>query len=218
MIFEKEDYIVKARDLDAEIKQSLINKYKSIKYFIYVEIFVFCIVFIQIIISKNKAINAIMFLGFFVMATVVIILENNWSIKIKDRTIYIKHHSGNHKIKYHDLLYFRKCYRVLKHHKEKVLAVKYLKRNKIITVIMPYADEFESQLEQMCEAFITKEDIEKGLYIGSGYFDIRDEEEDKNIEKKSGVKLNIKVYRSIVLILLIIVLIMLLFELFKIIK
>lgn len=214
MIFEKEDYIVKARDIDIEIRQSLINKYKSVKYFIYIEIFVFIIAFISIIFSKDIAVNAIMFIGFFIMATVVIILENNWSIKIKDRIIYIKNHSGNHKIKYKDLIYLR---RTIRNRSEKVLYVKYLKKNKIIDITLPYADEFEEQLEQICKAFITKDDIENGIKIGSGYFNIREDDENNNIEKKN-IKVNSEAILIFVLLLLIMSCIILMFELLKMIK
>ena len=152
------------------------------------------------------------------MATVVIILENNWSIKIKDKVIYIKNHSGKHKIKYENLISFQRCYRGKQHHTEKVLIVKYLKKNKIIHVILPYADEFELQLEQICEAFITRGDIENGIYIGSEYFDIRDEEQNSCIEKKRSFKIDKNVLLIIILFSNIIVFIMMLIELFKIIK
>lgn len=214
MLFEKEDYIVKARDIDIEIKQSLINKYKGVKYFIYVEIFAFFTALISISFSKDFAVNAIMFIGFFVMTTVVIILENNWSIKIKDRIIYIKNHSGNHKIKYKDLIYLR---RTIRNRSEKVLYVKYLKKNKIITVILPYADEFEEQLDQICKAFITKDDIENGRQVGNEYFYIRDDDENNNIEKKN-IKLNMVTIMIFILLLLIISCIILVFELLKMIK
>ena len=90
MLFEKGDYIVKAKDIDIEIKQSLLDKYKSVKYFIYVEIFVFIVEFLPIIFSKDIARNVIMFMFLFIITTVVIILESNWSIIIKDRIIYKK--------------------------------------------------------------------------------------------------------------------------------
>lgn len=214
MLFEKEDYIVKARDIDIEIKQSLINKYKSVKYFIFIEIVVLFMAFILITFLKDIAIKAIMFIGFFVMATVVIIFENNWSIKIKDRIIYVKNHSGNHKIKYKDLIYLRKT---IRNHSEKALYVKYLKKNKIITVILPYADEFEEPLEQICKAFITKDDIENGIEIGSGYFDIREDDKNNTIEKKN-IKVNSEAIMIFVLLLLIISCIILLLELLKMIK
>ena len=211
MLLEKGDYIVKAKDIDIEIKQSLLDKYKS---FIYVEIFAFIIAFISIIFSKDIAVNAIMFIGFFIMATVVIILENSWSIKINDRIIYIKNHSGNHKIKYKDLIYLR---RTIRNRSEKVLYVKYLKKNKIIDITLPYADEFEEQLDQICEAFITKDDIENEIKIGSGYFDIREDDENNNIEKKN-IKVNSEAIMIFILLLLIISCIILVFELLKMIK
>ena len=214
MLLEKEDYIVKAKNIDIEIKQSLTNKYKSVKYFIYVEIFAFFTALISISFSKDFAVNAIMFIGFFVMITVVIILENNWSIKIKDRIIYIKNHSGNHKIKYKDLINLQ---RTIRNRNEKVLYVKYLKKNKIITVILPYADEFEEQLDQICKAFITKNDIENGIEFSSGYFDIREDDENTYIEKKN-IKLNMVTIMIFILLFLIISYIILMFELLKMIK
>ncbi len=214
MLFEKEDYIVKARDIDIEIKQSLINKYKSVKYFIYVEVFVFFIAFISMFFSKDIAVNAIIFISFFVMVTVVIILENNWSIKIKNRIIYIKNHSGNHKIKYKDLIYLR---RTIRNRSEKVLYVKYLKKNKIITVILPYINEFEEQLDQICKAFITKNDIENRIEFDSAYFDIREDDENNNIEKKN-IKLNIEIIMIFILLLSIVSCIILVLELLKMIK
>ena len=217
MLFEKEDYIVKAKDVDIEIKQSILNKYKSVKYFIFTEIFAFILVLILIIFSKDIAVNAIMYIGFFIMATVVIILESNWSIKIKDRIIYIKNHSGNHKIKYKDLVYFRICYRTIRHYREKVLNVKYLKKNRIIDITLPYADEFEEQLEQICKAFITKDDIENGIEIGSDYFYIREDDENNIIEKKN-IKLNLIVIMVFLLLILIMSCIILMFELLKMIK
>lgn len=214
MLFEKEDYIVKAKDVDIEIKQSILNKYKSVKYFIFTEILAFILVLILIIFSKDIAVNAIMYIFFFIMATVVIILESNWSIKIKDRIIYIKNHSGNHKIKYKDLVYFR---RTIRNRSERVLYVKYLKKNKIIDIILPYADEFEEQLEQICKAFITKDDIENGIEIGSDYFYIREDDENNVIEKKN-IKLNLVVIMVFILLLLIMSCIILMFELLKMIK
>lgn len=214
MLFEKGDYIVKAKDIDIEIKQSLLDKYKSVKYFIYVEIFVFIVEFLPIIFSKDIARNVIMFMFLFIITTVVIILESNWSIKIKDRIIYIKNHSGNHKIKYKDLIYLR---RTIRNRSEKVLYVKYLKKNKIIDITLPYADEFEEQLDQICEAFITKDDIEEGKYVSKEYFDIREDDENNNIEKKN-IKVNSEAIMILVLLLLIMSCIMLVFELLKMIK
>ena len=214
MLFEKRDYIVKAKDIDIEIKQSLLDKYKSVKYFIYVEIFVVIVEFLPIIFSKDIARNVIMFMFLFIITTVVIILESNWSIKIKDRIIYIKNHSGNHKIKYKDLIYLR---RTIRNRSEKVLYVKYLKKNKIIDITLPYADEFEEQLDQICEAFITKDDIEEGKYVSKEYFDIREDDENNNIEKKN-IKVNSEAIMILVLLLLIMSCIMLVFELLKMIK
>ena len=214
MLFEKGDYIVKAKDIDIEIKQSLLDKYQSVKYFIYVEIFVFIVEFLPIIFSKDIARNVIMFMFLFIITTVVIILESNWSIKIKDRIIYIKNHSGNHKIKYKDLIYLR---RTIRNRSEKVLYVKYLKKNKIIDITLPYADEFEEQLDQICEAFITKDDIEEGKYVSKEYFDIREDDENNNIEKKN-IKVNSEAIMILVLLLLIMSCIMLVFELLKMIK
>ena len=214
MLFEKGDYIVKAKDIDIEIKQSLLDIYKSVKYFIYVEIFVFIVEFLPIIFSKDIARNVIMFMFLFIITTVVIILESNWSIKIKDRIIYIKNHSGNHKIKYKDLIYLR---RTIRNRSEKVLYVKYLKKNKIIDITLPYADEFEEQLDQICEAFITKDDIEEGKYVSKEYFDIREDDENNNIEKKN-IKVNSEAIMILVLLLLIMSCIMLVFELLKMIK
>lgn len=214
MLFEKGDYIVKAKDIDIEIKQSLLDIYKSVKYFIYVEIFVFIVEFLPIIFSKDIARNVIMFMFLFIITTVVIILESNWSIKIKDRIIYIKSHSGNHKIKYKDLIYLR---RTIRNRSEKVLYVKYLKKNKIIDITLPYADEFEEQLDQICEAFITKDDIEEGKYVSKEYFDIREDDENNNIEKKN-IKVNSEAIMIFVLLLLIMSCIILMFELLKMIK
>lgn len=213
MIFEKKDYIVKAKDINIEIEHSIINKYKSFKKFIYAEILGFILALIYIIISHN--ISVIMVLGFLVMATVIIIFEKNWSIKIKNRKIYIKNHSGNHKIKYENLICFRKCYRIIKHSREKIIEVKYLKGKKIVHIILPYADEFEYELEQMCNTFITKGDIENGVYIDNQYFDIRDENQNNYIEKKSRFKIDKHIFYIMVLVGNLIVYIILVIELLK---
>lgn len=216
MIFEKQDYIVKAKDIDIEIKQSIINKYKSFKYFLGIEIFAFVIAMIQLFFSKDKSINLIMFVGCILMATLVIVLENSWSIKVKDKKIYIKSNVGNHKIKYKDLVSIERCYRTIKHHSEKVLEVRYLKGRKIVHVVLPYADESEYQLKQICDSFITKEEIENGIVIGRDYFEIRDEEENEFIKKKN-IKINQSILLIIILISEMICFIIMIIELFKVI-
>ena len=216
MLFEDEDYIVKAKNINVDIKQSIMNKYKSIRYFIYAGIFVFIILLIMSITAKDIKRELIFNIGFFIMATVVIILENSWRIKIYDRTIYIRNHSGRHKIKYKDLISFQ-IYRRGRTN-EKVAKFKYLKRNKCVSVILPLGVESEAQFEQIFNSFITKDDIEKGIQISKEYFDIRDDEENDYIEKKSGKKINILAFYIMILIVLIIVFFVNLMVLFKIIK
>lgn len=92
-----------------------------------------------------------------------------------------------------------------------------MKKNKIIDITLPYADEFEEQLDQICEAFITKDDIEEGKYVSKEYFDIREDDENNNIEKKN-IKVNSEAIMILVLLLLIMSCIMLVFELLKMIK
>ena len=216
MIFEKQDYIVKAKDIDIVIKQSIIDKYKSLKYILGIEILAFIIAMIQLFLSKDKSINLIMFVGFILMATLVIVLENSWSIKVKDKIIYIKSNVGNHKIKYKDLISIERCYRTIKHHTEKVLEIRFLKRKKIVHVLLPYADEFEYQLKQICDSFITKKEIEKNIIFGNEFFDIRDEEENEFIKKKN-IKKNQFIILIIILIGVTICLIIMIIELFKVI-
>ena len=216
MIFEKQDYIVKAKDIDIEIKQSIINKYKSLKYILGIEVFALIIAIIQLFYSKDKSINLIMFVGLVLMATLVTVLERNWRIRVKDKKIYIKSNVGNHKIEYKDLISIKRCYRTIKHHREKVLEVRYLKGRKLVQVVLPYADESEYQLKQICDSFITKEEIENGIVTGRDYFEIRDEEENEFIKKK-----NIRINQSILLIIILIgemiCLIIMTIELFKVI-
>ncbi|MBO4815733.1 MAG: hypothetical protein J5507_02110 [Clostridia bacterium] len=216
MMFEKEDYIVKAKDVEAEIKHSIIDKYKSIKFFIIFQSICFFILLIYIICSKSFLEKGIWIIGFLILAIIIIILESNWSLEIKDRVVYIKNHSGKHIINYKDLVYFRKGYRQIKNHVEKVLNVKYLKKNKIIKIVLPYYDdEFDIQLEQICKAFITKEDIEKGIEIDRDYFYIRNDEENTIIEKKIGKKMDMMIIRTIILSILILSNIICLAELLK---
>ena len=219
MIFEKEDYIVKARDLNVEIKQNLRDRFKNINY-IGISIFiVFTIFLILILLSKNRVANTIEYLGLFLICMAVFIIENKWNLKIKDRIIYINTRDGQCKIKYRDLVCFYTGTRKYKGRPyEKVLVIKYLKKNKIKQIIVPYADEFDFEIKQICKTFVTKEEIENGRQIGSGYFDIRDEEQNNYIEKKSGVKIDGIMLLIIALIGSIIACIMILIELYKIIK
>ena len=219
MIFEKEDYIVKARDLNVEIKQNLRDRFKNINY-IGISIFiVFTIFLILILLSKNRVANTIEYLGLFLICMAVFIIENKWNLKIKDRIIYINTRDGQYKIKYRDLVCFYAGTRKYKGRPyEKVLVINYLKKNKIKQIIVPYADEFNYEIKQICKSFVTKEEIENGRQIGSDYFDIRDEEQNNYIEKKSGVKIDGIMLLIIALIGSIIACIMILIELYKIIK
>ena len=219
MIFEKEDYIVKAKDLNVEIKHTLKDKYKNITY-IGIGIFIAFIIFlILILVSKNRVANTIEYLGIFIICGAVFIIENKWTLKIKDRIIYINTRDGQYKIKYRDLICFYASTRKYKGRPyEKVLVVKYLKRNKIKQIIVPYADEFDYEIKQICKAFVTKGEIENGRQIGNSYFDIRDEEENSFIEKKRGIQLNSIMLLIIALIACAIGWIAMMIELVKIIK
>ena len=208
MLFEEDDYIVKAKDINIDIQQSIIE---NIKKYIYIEIFVFFILLIQILFSKRFAIIAVMYLSFFLIINILRVLLHNWSIRIKDRTIYIKNHSGNHKIKYKDLISIQNFTR------HDNMEIKDLKRNKICRIVLPYEYRFESQIEQICNSFITKNDVEQGKYFNKEFFDIREDDGNNYIEKKNK-KVNTVAIMIIVLLFLIILCIMMMLELLKAIK
>ena len=94
--------------------------------------------------------------------------------------------------------------------------VKKVEKEHNVHVVLPYADESEYQLKQICDSFITKEEIENGIVTGRDYFEIRDEEENEFIKKK-----NIRINQSILLIIILIgemiCLIIMIIELFKVI-
>lgn len=202
MNFKKGEYIIKARDLDIEIK----NKHKYIKHLIVLEVLIVIIALLQLIASNNSSL--LIFLMPFIIYPVVTILEYNWSLKIINRTIYIKNHSGSHKIQYKDLLSINVLYRG-RGNTERVLEVKYLKKNKIIKVILPFSGELDSKIYEICKSFITNEEIENGKQIEYGYFDIREEVKNGFIEKKkeinrTGLLIISLVFCSIVCILMLI--------------
>ena len=145
------------------------------------EVSIVIIALLQLIVSNNSSL--LIFFMLFIIYPVVTILEYNWSLKIINRTIYIKNHSGSHKIQYKDLLLIKVLYRG-RGNTEKVLEVEYLKKNKIIKVILPFAGELDSKIYEICKSFITNKEIEKGNQIEYGYFDIRDEFENNFIENK----------------------------------
>lgn len=209
MIIENEAYIVKARDLDIEIK----NKHKYIKHLIVFELLIVFIALLPLIVSNNSSL--LIFLMPFIIYPVVTILEYNWSLKIINRTIYIGNHSGHHEIKYKDLVSVKASYRG-RHNIEKVMTVKYLKKKKKISVILPFGDNLDFQIEKICNSFITNQELESGKQIGYGYFNIRNDDEESVFKEKK--KLTKTFFLITSLVFSSIVVIIMLIKLFKMLK
>ena len=102
MISKKEDFIVKYKDTNIEIKQSIFNNHKSVKTFIYVEIVAFAFILIKILFSKKIETGIVMYFGLFLIFTVVIIIEYNWSIRIRDKSGTVKRRNNYENTEYEE--------------------------------------------------------------------------------------------------------------------
>lgn len=184
MVTKDNDYIVKACDCSFEKKVNLRKLFG-----------LYIILFIGIVWFYFRNFDPQMLQYIKIMGVIgsIIVLTYEKSIVIKDRKICIKKYFLKYKIDYSDLVKVRceemhsssRTTTMIYYHY--YLVIDYIKNNKLKEVVIELD---EKEIEEICESFITKNDLEMGFYndYKNKYFDINrdisDEELDELVLKK----------------------------------
>ena len=185
------EYIVKAKDMEVEVKQSLktLPMYYKVALFLCVFFWTFTIwgLFNFDNYLATKVIVLMILIGY-----ILIFIDNLWKIKIQDRIIYIDHFFRHTKIEYKNLLKFSQIYHRRSYRTEGyyTIYIRYAEKNEIKSLNLPQVKVGNSQLKTMyeiCNTFITNKQLKTIENLDSDYFDIKNE-----WQNVKGEKLDIK--------------------------
>ncbi len=167
--YETEDFIVKAKNIDADISNSL-NKVlsSSDKNNLYIFIAILYLLIIVILWNSTTKIIILVTIFFFLLAFLtvkIIAFEVKWDLKIHNQKIYVYYDLRHHNIDYCDLVSFK----IKKTHKRinkygsvqiDVLRIDYFKKGKIHRIELEVKDYIKPEIESICKAFITKKQLD----------------------------------------------------------
>ena len=165
---ETVDFIVKAKDIDVDISNSL---KKSLSYRdtrnIYIFLFILYLFFIIQLRNNTIQILILMTIFYFVLTALIIKIisfEVKWDLKIHNQKIYVYYDLRHHYIDYCDLVNFeikKIPKRVARRGYAQIdaLIIYYLKKGKLHRIELEVKAYIKPEIEKACKAFVTKKQL-----------------------------------------------------------
>ena len=199
---ETVDFIVKAKDIDVDISNTL---KKSLSYSdtrnIYIFLFILYLFFIIQLRNNTIQVLILMTIFYFVLTALIIKIisfEVKWDLKIHNKKIYVYYNLRHHYIDYYDLVNFE----IEKVHKRvtrygsvqiNALVIYYLKKGKLHRIELEVKDYIKPEIEKVCKAFITKKQLDNNPNNYHDYIYISKENSNEKINAiKRYTKNNLK--------------------------
>lgn len=189
--YEIKDFIVKAKNIDADISNSLKKSLSSNdKRNLYIFLFIVYIFFIIILWHNTTKTLILMTIFYFVLAVLIIKIvsfEVKWDLKIHNQKIYVYYDLRHHYIDYCDLVSFE----IKKVHKRvtrygyaqiDALIIYYLKNGKIHRISLEVKDYIKPEIETICKAFVTNKQLDNNPSNYDDYFYICKENINEKLE------------------------------------
>ena len=227
--YEILDYIVKAKDIDVDISNSLKKNLSSTDTRnIYMFLFILYIFFIILLWNNTITILILMTILYFVLAILIIKMisfEVKWNLKIHNKKIYVNYDLRHHYINYSDLVNFeikKVTKTIIKHSihgrvQIDALVISYFKKGKIYKVTLEIKDCIKPEIKDICNAFITKKQLANAPDSFDDYFYTCKENINEKLKSIERYNAKTKIYIQYLIIMLIALLILILLSMLHII-
>ena len=167
--YEISDYIVKAKNIDADISNSFkkslsSNDTRNLYIFLFI-LYIFSIILLWHNTTKTLILMTIFYFVLAVLIIKIISFEVKWDLKIHNQKIYVYYDLRHHYIDYCDLINFeikRVHKRVTRYGYAQIdaLIIYYLKKGKIHRIKLEVKDYIKPEIETICKAFVTKKQLD----------------------------------------------------------
>lgn len=167
--YEIKDFIVKAKNIDADISNSFkkslsSNDTRNIYIFLFI-LYIFSIILLWHNTTKTLILMTIFYFVLAVLIIKIISFEVKWNLKIHNQKIYVYYDLRHHYIDYCDLVNFeiKKIHkRVTRYGSVQIdaLIIHYLKKEKIHRIELEVKDYIKPEIEAVCKAFATKKQLD----------------------------------------------------------
>ena len=215
--YEIKDFIVKAKNIDADISNSFQKSLSSNdKRNLYIFLFIVYIFFI-ILLWHNTTKTLILITIFYFILVVLIIkiisFEVKWDLKIHNQKIYVYYDLRHHYIDYCDLINFeikRIHKRVTRYGYAQIdaLIIYYLKKGKIHKIVLQVRNHIKPEIENVCKAFITKKQFNNNPHSYDDYLSTCKENVNEKLDAIEKYNVRTKKYLQYILFILIALLIL----------